>query len=71
MRICKENELNLSASILTIVAFDGMHLEHQSLVIQMVNTAKKKGVPSVAIVCIFDQLSGANYRRKNRVEETV
>lgn len=72
MRIFKENELNLPASILTIGAFDGMHLGHQSLVKQVVNTAKKKGVPSV--VYTFDPPPKAFFQQKKiltMVEEKI
>ena len=52
VRIFNDNELMLQASILTIGAFDGLHLGHQSLIRQVVNSAKQKGVPSV--VYTFD-----------------
>src|SRR5699024_7020903 len=52
MRIFKEYELKLSESVLSIGAFDGLHLGHQSLIDQTVKSAKQRAVPSV--VYTFD-----------------
>ncbi|MGE4372059.1 MAG: FAD synthetase [Xanthobacter sp.] len=40
-------ELKLCASVVTIGAFDGVHLAHQKLIAQAVAAARKLGVPAV------------------------
>lgn len=62
MKICRNNELTLASSIVTIGAFDGLHRGHQSLVKQTVNSAKQKGVPSV--VYTFDPPPRALFQNK-------
>ncbi|MBL0372278.1 FAD synthetase family protein [Rhizobium sp. KVB221] len=43
----RECELSLSASIVTIGAFDGVHRGHQALLARVVSEARQHGVPSV------------------------
>ncbi|MCW5722683.1 MAG: FAD synthetase family protein [Devosia sp.] len=51
-QVLPEGRLELGASVVTIGAFDGVHLGHQALVRQMVAEARGLGVPSV--VWTFD-----------------
>lgn len=46
-RVHREGELALSASIITIGAFDGVHRGHQALLTRVVDEARRCGVPSV------------------------
>lgn len=50
--IHSHNTLNLAGSVVTIGAFDGVHLGHQSIIRRAVKQAKKLKVPSV--VYTFD-----------------
>lgn len=52
MRIHPANTLVLPASVVTVGAFDGVHLGHQVLIRQAVARARTLGVPSV--VYTFD-----------------
>lgn len=51
-QVLPEGRLELGASVVTIGAFDGMHLGHQALVRRMVAEARALGLPSV--VWTFD-----------------
>jgi FAD synthase len=51
-RVGRECELALSASIVTIGAFDGVHRGHQALLRRVTDEARRLGVPSV--VYTFD-----------------
>lgn len=47
VRVHRECELALSASVVTIGAFDGVHRGHQALLTRVVDAARRSGVPSV------------------------
>lgn len=51
-RVLSDGQLSLSASIVTIGAFDGVHRGHQHLIAEAVETARLAGLPSV--VMTFD-----------------
>lgn len=68
MNIYKENELELGSSIVTIGAFDGLHLGHQTLIKRAVNRANELDVPSV--VYTFDPPPRALFQQK-RILTTV
>ncbi|MFC2253509.1 FAD synthetase [Labrys portucalensis] len=46
-RVHRECELTLSASVMTVGAFDGVHHGHQALLTRVVDEARRNGVPSV------------------------
>ncbi len=48
MRVRRPGELWLQASVVTVGAFDGVHLGHQALVRAAVRRARELGVPAVA-----------------------
>jgi len=48
MKVWRPGELVLQASVVTIGAFDGLHLGHQALIRRAVTRALGLGVPSVA-----------------------
>jgi len=52
VRLCHPHELFLSSSVLTVGAFDGVHLGHQALIRKVVERARRFRVPSV--VYTFD-----------------
>ncbi|RFU62961.1 FAD synthetase [Peribacillus glennii] len=52
MKVIRNGILSLKHSVLTIGAFDGIHLGHQSLIVKTVNRARELAVPSV--VYTFD-----------------
>lgn len=47
MRIFKDNQLSLKSSVLTIGAFDGIHLGHKELIQTMKKRSKELNLPSV------------------------
>lgn len=52
MRVHPANTLELPASVVTVGAFDGVHLGHQALIRRAVTRARALGVP--AVVYTFD-----------------
>ena len=47
MQVHRSEELHLSAAVVAIGAFDGVHKGHQKVIQQMVEESKLRGVPSV------------------------
>jgi riboflavin kinase / FMN adenylyltransferase len=62
MRIHPANTLALPASVVTVGAFDGVHLGHQTLIRQLVDRSRILGVPAVVYTfhppprCYFQQV---------------
>ncbi|MEK4030493.1 MULTISPECIES: FAD synthetase [Bacillaceae] len=52
MEVIKNHNLKLKQSVVTIGAFDGIHIGHQSLIKKTVNRARQLNVP--AVVYTFD-----------------
>ncbi|WP_046180110.1 FAD synthetase family protein [Domibacillus tundrae] len=72
MKIFKNGELTLSQSVVTIGAFDGIHIGHQSLITKAVSRAQELNVPSV--VYTFDPPPRAYFQKQmilTTVEEKI
>jgi riboflavin kinase / FMN adenylyltransferase len=72
MHVCKEGELELKQSVVTIGAFDGIHIGHQSLISKAVSRAQELHVPSV--VYTFDPPPRAFFQKQmilTNVEEKI
>jgi riboflavin kinase/FMN adenylyltransferase len=62
MNVFREGELELNQSVVTIGAFDGIHIGHQSLISEAVSRAQKLNVPSV--VYTFDPPPRAYFQKQ-------
>lgn len=72
MILFREGELELKRSVVTIGAFDGIHIGHQSLILKAVSRAQTLNVPSV--VYTFDPPPRAYFQKQmilTNVEEKV
>jgi riboflavin kinase/FMN adenylyltransferase len=72
MKVFENGELTLKQSVVTIGAFDGIHIGHQSLIAKAVNRARELDVPSV--IYTFDPPPRAYFQKQmilTNVEEKI